>query len=132
MKGGWHAPVCCTAVLVALSVVFRRLVQRVRWEGPEGTDAVVTLPPNDTTTGGPALRHTLFVNPKSGSGTGDDRLDAALAALPDAEVVRIEPGVDLGRHVDAAIAADRVVVAAGGDGTVNAVAQHVVGRGVLG
>src|SRR4051812_10108394 len=60
-------------------------------------------PPNDTTTGGPALRHTLFVNPKSGSGTGDDRLDAALAALPDAEVVRIEPGIDLGRHVDAAI-----------------------------
>src|SRR3954452_14360751 len=77
------------------------------------------------------MRHTLFVNPQSGSGTGDERLDAALAALPDADVVRIEPGVDLAERVAAAIAADRVVVAAGGDGTVNAVAQHMVGQGVL-
>jgi undecaprenyl-diphosphatase len=96
-----------------------------------GTDATL-LPNHHDDEGETNVRHTLFVNPKSGSGTGDDRLDAALAALPDAEVVRIEPGVDLGSAVDAAIAADRVVVAAGGDGTVNAVAQHVVGRGVLG
>jgi diacylglycerol kinase family enzyme len=39
---------------------------------------------------------------------------------------------DLAGAIDAATAEGRTVVAAGGDGTVNAVAQHLVGRGTLG
>jgi diacylglycerol kinase family enzyme len=49
--------------------------------------------------------------------------------LVDATVVRLETGVDLGEHVGSAVADDRIVVAMGGDGTVNAVAQHVVAAG---
>lgn len=52
--------------------------------------------------------------------------------LPDAEILELTPQVDLGRAVARAVEEDRVVVAAGGDGTVNAVVQHVVGRGTMG
>lgn len=47
-------------------------------------------------------------------------------------MLQLDPEVDLGDAVAQALSEDRVVVAAGGDGTVNSVAQHMVGRGILG
>jgi diacylglycerol kinase family enzyme len=51
--------------------------------------------------------------------------------LTDVESFELDPGADLAGAIDRALLEDRVVVAAGGDGTVNAVVQHLVARGTL-
>lgn len=73
----------------------------------------------------------IVSNPEAGSAE-DGLAHRALDLLPDAEPFALEPGADLGAAVDAAVAEERVLVAAGGDGTISAVAQHLVGRGTLG
>jgi undecaprenyl-diphosphatase len=74
----------------------------------------------------------VVVNP--GSGSADDGGGLGREAGTRLGRVRTielsDPGVE--GAVDEAVAEGRVVVAAGGDGTANAVAQHVVGKGVLG
>jgi diacylglycerol kinase family enzyme len=72
------------------------------------------------------------VNPGSGDGDPSDLVTRARHTLADVRVVELSEDVDLGAEVEAAVGEDRTVVAAGGDGTVNAVAQHLVGGGVLG
>jgi diacylglycerol kinase family enzyme len=74
----------------------------------------------------------IVTNPGAGSGDPDDVISRARERLPDVEIVELGPGVDLGEAVGRAVDRGRVVVAAGGDGTVNAVVQHLVGRGTLG
>jgi diacylglycerol kinase family enzyme len=74
----------------------------------------------------------IVTNPGAGSGDPDDVISRATERLPDVEIVELRPGVDLGEAVGQAVDRGRVVVAAGGDGTVNAVVQHLVGRGTLG
>jgi diacylglycerol kinase family enzyme len=73
----------------------------------------------------------LVRNPRSGS---DDYSLAAEARtrLTDVESFDLDPRADLAGAIDRALLEDRVVVAAGGDGTVNAVAQHLVARGTMG
>ena len=78
------------------------------------------------------MPYLLVVNPESGS---DARGLAARAAneLDDAGTVELAGDADLGDAVRTATSEGRVVVACGGDGTVNAVAQHLAGTdGVLG
>jgi diacylglycerol kinase family enzyme len=71
------------------------------------------------------------VNPGSGSGEEARELERTLAdRLTDVRSVEVSD-FDLSAEIDRAIGEDRAVVAAGGDGTANAVAQHVVGRGVM-
>ena len=74
----------------------------------------------------------LVLNP--GSGSAADVGELAREARSRLGAVRsIElASADLPGAVDEAVAEGRVVVAAGGDGTVNAVAQLVVGKGTLG
>jgi undecaprenyl-diphosphatase len=52
--------------------------------------------------------------------------------LADVELFDLEPRADLAGAIDRALLEDRVIVAMGGDGTINAVAQHLVARGTLG
>lgn len=73
----------------------------------------------------------IVSNPHAGPEEGE-LAHRALGALPDAAPFSLEPDADLRAAVDEAVRDDRVVVAAGGDGTVSAVAQHLVGRGTLG
>jgi len=73
----------------------------------------------------------IVSNPEAGSAE-DGLAHRALDLLPDAEPFSLEPDADLGAAVEAAVEEERVVVAAGGDGTISAVAQHLVGRGTLG
>jgi diacylglycerol kinase family enzyme len=76
--------------------------------------------------------YLLVRNPMS-RGRADEELFAeARSRLPDADTFDLEPRADLAGAIDRALQEDRVVVAAGGDGTVNAVAQHLVARGTLG
>lgn len=73
-----------------------------------------------------------MTNPDAGTG-GDDLLAHVRSRLTDAPVVALEPGLDLAERVGSAVADDRLIVAVGGDGTVNAVAQQVVAaRGTMG
>jgi diacylglycerol kinase family enzyme len=51
--------------------------------------------------------------------------------LPEIRAIHL-PDEDLAGAIGQAVSEERVVVAAGGYGTVNAVAQHVVGRGTMG
>ena len=69
-----------------------------------------------------------MANDNAGAG-GDDLLAQVRSRLADAPVVALEPGLDLAERVGSAVADDRVIVAVGGDGTVNAVAQQVVAAG---
>ncbi len=89
------------------------------------TEANLQAPPAGT------RRFLVVANLGSGSTDGDLEREA-LSRLGHAEVVRLDGSRDLAPAVDRALAEDRIVVAAGGDGTVNAVAQLVAGRGVLG
>lgn len=75
------------------------------------------------------MGYLLIHNPGSGSDTRP-ALELVRSRLPDCRTVELG-GVDLGATVEEAVAEDRVVIAAGGDGTVNAAAQHLVGRGTL-
>ena len=74
------------------------------------------------------MDYVLVGNPNAGSDAGD-LIALVRQRLTDAQLVPLEEGVDLGEHVRSAVAEGRVVVAVGGDGTVNAVAQHVVEAG---
>jgi undecaprenyl-diphosphatase len=75
----------------------------------------------------------IVANPSSGVGRHPDLARDAAERLTDARVLELTRGVDLGQEVAAAVAEGRVVVACGGDGTVNAVAGHLAGtEGVLG
>jgi diacylglycerol kinase family enzyme len=72
------------------------------------------------------------VNPGSGSGEEVRDLERTLTdRLTDVRAVELSDP-DLSAEVDRAVGEGRGVVAAGGDGTANAVAQHVVGRGIMG
>jgi undecaprenyl-diphosphatase len=68
----------------------------------------------------------LVHNPSSGSGAGD-LTTRAQRELNDVRSLELAPGVDLGREIGVALHEGHTVVACGGDGTVNAVAQHVAG-----
>jgi diacylglycerol kinase family enzyme len=74
----------------------------------------------------------IVTNPDAGSAADREILDRARRRFADAEMLELGPGVDLAGAVAEALSDGRVVVAAGGDGTVNAVVQHVAGRGTLG
>ena len=76
-------------------------------------------------------RWVVLRNRKSGRAQEKDAaLDAAIAALGEAEVIALDPGADLAARARAT--AERgadVVVAAGGDGTAMAVARGLCGTG---
>ncbi len=76
--------------------------------------------------------YLLVRNPQSGSQADEELAAEARRRLPDVDSFDLEPRADLAGAIDRALLEDRVVVAAGGDGTVNAVAQHLVARGTLG
>lgn len=64
----------------------------------------------------------LVVNPASGSGTGARVADDVRAALPDAEIVELEPGDDHMQVLRDAAARAEVLAVGGGDGTVSTAA----------
>jgi diacylglycerol kinase family enzyme len=76
---------------------------------------------------------TLFINPSAGSGDKRARIrrieELFSAEGVELEMVRIDSAGDLGARIAAARRAGRTIVAGGGDGTINAVASHVVGTG---
>jgi diacylglycerol kinase family enzyme len=71
----------------------------------------------------------IVANPKSGDRGSGELERMVRGRLDEVDFLWLEPGVDLGRAIDEAAAQGRGVVAAGGDGTVNAVAQHVAATG---
>jgi diacylglycerol kinase family enzyme len=74
----------------------------------------------------------LVANPSSGSGGGDLAVRAA-RELDDVRTLELREGIDLRDGVMRGLEEGRTLVACGGDGTINAVAQHVAGtEGVLG
>lgn len=78
------------------------------------------------------MPYLLIVNPSSGSGAGDLPARAG-RTLPDARTIELTAGLDLASAIREGLDEERVIVACGGDGTVNAVAQHLAGTdGVLG
>ena len=76
--------------------------------------------------------YLLVRNPRSGSASDDALVARARKRLADVESFDLDPHADLAGAIDRALLEDRVVVAAGGDGTVNAVVQHLAARGTLG
>jgi diacylglycerol kinase family enzyme len=79
---------------------------------------------------GPTGRPTSFLlvaNPGSGTDDARELERRARDRLGDVETLWLEPGVELGAAIERATREGRAVVATGGDGTVNAVAQHIVG-----
>lgn len=78
------------------------------------------------------MPYLLVANASSGSGSGD-LATRARRELNDVRTIDLGPEVDLGPEIGQAIAEGRTIVACGGDGTVNATAQHLAGTdGVLG
>lgn len=77
------------------------------------------------------MGYLIVHNPESGS-AARDLIERARERLHDTDVLALGPGTDLAAAVAGAVDRDHAVVAAGGDGTVNAVAQHLVGRGTMG
>jgi undecaprenyl-diphosphatase len=73
----------------------------------------------------------LVVNPGSGAGEGRELPVRVREVVPDIRVLELGDGVDLGAEIGAALSEDRAVIAAGGDGTISAVAQHLVEKGLL-
>jgi diacylglycerol kinase family enzyme len=78
------------------------------------------------------LRYHLILNPTAGGDEARDLAGRLRTRLGDLTLTTLEDDVDLGSEVDLALSEERVVVAAGGDGTINSVCQHLVGRGTLG
>lgn len=78
------------------------------------------------------MRYLLVMNPTAGDGSASEPLEEARSRLGDVKHVVLGPDVDLRSEIDAALEEERIVVASGGDGTINAVAQHLVGRGTMG
>jgi undecaprenyl-diphosphatase len=78
------------------------------------------------------MPYLIVMNPSA----GDDEAAAMLARLArrlaDVETVTLGPDLDLPGVVRQGVAEGRIIVAAGGDGTVNAVVQHLGAGGVLG
>ncbi len=79
-------------------------------------------------------RFLILANPMSGRrGEARSLVERANRELEDVATTFLDPDVDLAAVVSTAVADGRILVAAGGDGTVNAVAHHLVGTpGVLG
>lgn len=76
--------------------------------------------------------YLLVRNPRSGSEADEALAEEARRRLSDVDSFDLDPRADLAGAIDRALLEDRVVVAAGGDGTVNAVVQYLVARGTLG
>ncbi len=77
-------------------------------------------------------RFLLVANPRSGTDDAREFERRARDALRDVETLWLESGVELEPAIERATEDGRAVVAVGGDGTVNAVAQHVSGtEGVM-
>ncbi|MFN2590126.1 MAG: diacylglycerol kinase family protein [Actinomycetota bacterium] len=72
----------------------------------------------------------LIANP-SARGHEADLISRTRRRLGDVDVVELQPDLDLAGTVHAAVEDGRVVIVAGGDGTVNAVVQHLGPAGVL-
>jgi diacylglycerol kinase family enzyme len=72
-------------------------------------------------------RFLLVANPRSGTDDAREFERRARDRLRDVETLWLEPGIDLEPEVERATESGRALVAVGGDGTVNAVAQHVAG-----
>jgi diacylglycerol kinase family enzyme len=70
------------------------------------------------------------VNPGSGSGDESGVERTLSDSVIDIRSVELS-APDLSDEIDRAVGEGRAVIAAGGDGTVNAVAQHVIGRGIM-
>lgn len=74
---------------------------------------------------------TVLVNPKAGGRTGAGLFDEITAAFgaagTDVKLIELQPGEDPTDRARDAAKSSRVVVAAGGDGTVNAVATALAG-----
>jgi diacylglycerol kinase family enzyme len=78
------------------------------------------------------MPYLLVANPAAGSGA-DELAARATAALNDVRTIQLTRGSDLAREIAGAIDEGRTIIACGGDGTVNATAQHVAGtQGILG
>lgn len=78
------------------------------------------------------MRYHLILNPSAGKDDDRDLVEQLRTRLGDLTMTTLDDDVDLASEVDRALSEDRVVVAAGGDGTINSVSQHLVGRGTLG
>ncbi|MEO8293445.1 MAG: diacylglycerol kinase family protein [Actinomycetota bacterium] len=78
------------------------------------------------------MPYLLLANPAAGSGAGDLPTRAE-RGLNDVRTIELGPDVDLAMEIERASGEGRTVIACGGDGTVNAAAQHLAGtQGVLG
>ncbi len=84
----------------------------------------------------PPRRAVLLVNPASGSAPDAPGALAALASALDTAgfelAIQPRPDLPLGAQIDAALAAaPEVVFTLGGDGTLRAVAEHIIGHDIL-
>ncbi|MFQ6394411.1 bifunctional phosphatase PAP2/diacylglycerol kinase family protein [Nocardia sp. KC 131] len=93
--------------------------------------------PDDPATLGPVTRIEpvldgngllLVGNPQSGSGAGDEVLQILRKRLPAAQVLELEPDIDLAARIDDLLSRERIVALGvlGGDGTVSSVAAAAV------
>ena len=77
------------------------------------------------------MTYLLVTNPAAGPDE-DELVVEARRRLGGTDVVELREDIDVGAAIRAAVAEERVVVASGGDGTVNLVLQHVVPNGIMG